>query len=426
VSETKTTGDAVIYTTLLCSVLLGVGAFASLIPAPSDWSRTWSFVVGWLAGELTVQAIVIQVTLLGVQAWWGWPQDGALVTALWCVGALVIAENLALIAIQRRATSAVARAARTSEPPISLEDLGRDRYGRWWRTAALWSLHPRDLVVTRDVPYGPLERHPLDVWHSSAKRPAAPVVLFVHGGAWTLGSKFGQGRPMLHEFTARGWLAVCINYRLAPGAPWPAQIEDVTRALGWVKTSIAQYGGDPDKVVVVGNSAGGHLVSLLALTADDPTWRPEGSSSVTDWTVAGCISQYGVLEMTGDPTVWRGHGTKLRHLLERAVVQSPYVGHEETFRSLSPIERITPSAPPFLVIQGGNDTLVDRNVAVAFVAKFKETATAPVYLVELPRTQHAFDLTASPRTTAVTRIEVGFAESVVALRSAGAPTRSAE
>jgi len=73
----------------------------------------------------------------------------------------------------------------------------------------------------------------------------APVLLYVHGGSWTFGDKREQGRPMLHEFVRRGWIAVVPNYRLAPRHPWPAQIEDVTRALGWVKKNIATYGGDP-------------------------------------------------------------------------------------------------------------------------------------------------------------------------------------
>ena len=57
--------------------------------------------------------------------------------------------------------------------------------------------------------------------------------------------------------------------------PWPAQIEDVTRTLAWIKKNIASHGGDPERVVVAGGSAGGHLAALLALSADDPTWRPE-------------------------------------------------------------------------------------------------------------------------------------------------------
>jgi hypothetical protein len=80
---------------------------------------------------------------------------------------------------------------------------------------------------------------------------------------------------------------------------------------------------------------------------------------------------------------------------------------------MSPFDRIGADAPPFFVVQGRNDTLVDVQVARDFVTKFREVANAPMYYVELPFTQHAFDISASPRTSATTRAAVAFAESVV-------------
>jgi hypothetical protein len=100
----------------------------------------------------------------------------------------------------------------------------------------------------------------------------------------------------------------------------------------------------------------------------------------------------------------------------------PYEGNEPLYTALSPYERIKPDSPPFFVVQGTNDTLVEVNVARAFVTKFRAVAFAPLYYVELPFTQHAFDLTASPRTSATTRAAVAFAESV----TRGRPPLSAE
>ena len=102
---------------------------------------------------------------------------------------------------------------------------------------------------------------------------------------------------MLHEFVRRGWIVVASNYRLAPRFPWPAQIEDATRALGWIKKNIATYGGDPSRVVVSGGSAGGHLASLLALCADNPTWRPADQADVDR---LGCARRAVVLRRLGD------------------------------------------------------------------------------------------------------------------------------
>jgi dienelactone hydrolase len=218
---------------------------------------------------------------------------------------------------------------------------------------------------------------------------------------------------MLHEFVRRGWIAVVPNYRLAPRNPWPAQARDVTRALGWVKKNVASYGGDPERVVISGGSAGGQLAALAALSANDPTWRPGDMADVTDWSVRGAMAFYGVLEMIGDESHWRGLGRGLRILLERRIVQVPYDGNEPLYRAMSPYDRIGVDAPPFFVVQGRNDTLVDVQVARDFVAKFRAIASAPMYYVELPFTQHAFDISASPRTSATTRAAVAFAESVV-------------
>ncbi len=109
-----------------------------------------------------------------------------------------------------------------------------------------------------------------------------------------------------------------------------------------------------------------------------------------------------------------GSGNGLRILLERRVVQLPFEGHRDLYEQMSPYHRITLDSPPFLVVQGGNDTLVDVNVARDFVEKFRRVALAPIYYVELPLTQHAFDHTASPRTSSTLRAAVAFAESVAA------------
>jgi acetyl esterase/lipase len=274
------------------------------------------------------------------------------------------------------------------------------------------------MQIIRDIAYGAEPRNQLDVWRLPTTPAGAPVVFYIHGGAWTFGNKREQGRPMLHEFVERGWIAVVCNYRLAPRDPWPAQMQDVTRTLAWIKLNIASHGGDPDRIVVSGGSAGGHLAALLALSANDPTWRPSDVDGVDDWSVRGCMPFYGVLEMTGDEELWRGLGKGLLVLLEGRVVQLPYVQHQELYRQMSPLERVDVNAPPFLVVQGGNDTLVDVNVARGFVDKFRRTALAPIYYVELPFTQHAFDVTASPRTSATTRAAVTFAESVTRPRPA--------
>ena len=134
----------------------------------------------------------------------------------------------------------------------------------------------------RDISYGDFGlRNQLDVWKRS-DLPAdarAPVLFQVHGGAWTMGRKEGQGEPLMAHLAERGWVCVTANYRLSPRATWPDHIVDVKRALAWTKTNIADYGGDPGFVVITGGSAGGHLCSLAALTAAAPSSNPGSKRS---------------------------------------------------------------------------------------------------------------------------------------------------
>ncbi|MCO5397668.1 alpha/beta hydrolase [Ralstonia soli] len=124
--------------------------------------------------------------------------------------------------------------------------------------------------VQRDQPYGPDERQRLDVFVHTATREAgqADVVVFVHGGAFLRGSKSFNG--LIYDnvsrwFARQGCVAINVEYRLAPQAPYPAGAEDVAAALDWVRTHAAGLGGNPQRIFLVGHSAGGaHVATYLA------------------------------------------------------------------------------------------------------------------------------------------------------------------
>jgi acetyl esterase/lipase len=125
-------------------------------------------------------------------------------------------------------------------------------------------------AIDRDRRYGDHERHRLDV-HTSGVGQAgdkAPVLLFVHGGGFTGGDKHVPGTPMYDHIGAwavrNGWVGVTMTYRLAPEHTWPAGAQDVAAAVQWVRGNIADYGGDPDRIVLAGHSAGCvHVASYL-------------------------------------------------------------------------------------------------------------------------------------------------------------------
>ena len=121
-----------------------------------------------------------------------------------------------------------------------------------------------------ELAYGPHERHRLDLY---GKGEALPVLLFVHGGGFVMGDKGDDGRwanaAVACMAAEAGMLGAVMNYRLAPDAPWPAGSEDVGTAVDWLRGHVAQYGGDPQRIVVVGTSAGAvHIAGWVKRDAD--------------------------------------------------------------------------------------------------------------------------------------------------------------
>jgi acetyl esterase/lipase len=125
--------------------------------------------------------------------------------------------------------------------------------------------------IERDLAYGSHPRHRLDVHTGSATGAdgaLVPVVVFVHGGGFVGGDKYVPGTPRYDLFGAwavrHGYVGVTMTYRLAPEFKWPSGAQDVAASIGWIREHIAAYGGDPDRIVVTGNSAGAvHVASYV-------------------------------------------------------------------------------------------------------------------------------------------------------------------
>jgi acetyl esterase/lipase len=237
-------------------------------------------------------------------------------------------------------------------------------------------------------------RHRLDVYRARDHEPGAPVLLQIHGGAWMIGNKDQQGLPLMYHLASRGWVCVAINYRLSPRATWPDHLLDCKRALAWIREHIAEYGGDPDYVVVTGGSAGGHLTAMMGLTANEPEWQPGFEDA--DTSVRAMIPFYGVFDWTGTSTDVRDDG--LREILEKYIVKQKYDDAPEVFKNASPMFHMRADAPPALVVHGDLDTLAPVEEAREFVARLRKTSKAPVTYVELKGAHHAFEVFNSIRT----------------------------
>jgi len=213
----------------------------------------------------------------------------------------------------------------------------------------------------------------LDVYRPRAEMSGCPTLLQIHGGAWILGSKNEQGIPLMRHLASRGWVCVSANYRLSPRATFPDHLIDCKRAVQWIREHGAEYGANPDFVVVTGGSAGGHLAALVALTANDPAYQPGFERA--DTSVAGCVAFYGVYDFTNRSGYWLHKG--LTRLLERRVMKVPLASAPEAYEKASPIARITAAAPPFFVVHGTHDTMVPVAEARAFAHGLRAATGGP-------------------------------------------------
>jgi acetyl esterase/lipase len=260
----------------------------------------------------------------------------------------------------------------------------------------LWKLRQqrRNLYRT-SVRYGSHPSQLLDVWRRK-HLPAqpAPVLIFVPGGAWIHGSRLLQGYALMSHLAELGWVCLSIDYRVAPHHRWPHHITDVKTAIAWARANVDKFGGDRNFVAIAGTSAGGHLSALAGLTINDIEMQaelPEGS----DTSVDAVVGIYGRYDWEDRSTAERA---RFMDFLERVVVKRKASRHPEIFRKASPIARVHPKAPPFLVIHGTGDSVIPVAQARSFVERLRAVSHSVVSYVELPGAGHAFDMIDGART----------------------------
>jgi acetyl esterase/lipase len=192
---------------------------------------------------------------------------------------------------------------------------------------------PKDGVqVHKDIAYGEDERHRLDVFVPEKKPSKAPVVVYFHGGGYIAGARSplpGLIYDNVSTFFARnGCIGVNATYRLAPQNKWPSGAQDVGRVVSWLRENAAKYGGDPEKIFVMGQSAGGtHVATWVFMDKVHGTAGPG---------VAGTILLSGVYSPVDPAYSEAAPGAN----------QVAYYGENAKWADVSPLYHVKPGHPP--------------------------------------------------------------------------------
>jgi len=243
---------------------------------------------------------------------------------------------------------------------------------------------PPEPLVKRDLPYVHKghERQVLDVY-APPKAKNLPVVFWIHGGGWQTGDKKDvQLKPRV--FVDKGFVFVSTNYRLLPGADMATIVRDVARSIHWVHEHIAEYGGDPKRLLVMGHSAGAQLAALIC--TDDRYLKAEGLPLSI---IKGCVPVDGdtydvpaIIEVA--ETRWRVHGLPPAKFGHREKFGNDPAKHKD-YSAVTHVAK-DKGIPPFLLLYVAGHP--DVSAQAQRLGKVLKEAEVPVTLFGAKETTH--------------------------------------
>jgi acetyl esterase/lipase len=258
------------------------------------------------------------------------------------------------------------------------------------------------IVTQMDVTYGTVGTHPLllDVYqpadHASGLRPA---VVLIHGGGWISLDKttmHGMGTYLARS----GFVAFSVDYRLMHAGEnlWPVQLDDVQRAVRWIRANAAKYGVDPDHIGAFGHSSGAQLAALLGM---------EETHDNSDSALAKYSSKVQAVVDVSGPTDFTTHGDSDADAFLSSFFGGDYAHHPAVWQDASPVFHVSKSVSPFLIVQGTHDENVPMAQAQELADKLQQ-AGASVKLVKV-EDGHTFQ-TPEARKTLVLETKAFFAQ----------------
>ena len=233
---------------------------------------------------------------------------------------------------------------------------------------------PDWVSVEANISYDSHPETKLDILKPKTATGKRPAILFIHGGGWVGGAKENVVANFCLPFLRKGFVVANVEYRLAKSALAPAAVSDVLKAAEWLSKNADKYGVDPKRIIVSGDSAGGHLALMVGLTPGQAKLGPSAK-------VAAVVNFYGITDV-GDVL----EGSNMRAY---TVAWSPdsLADRREVAHRVSPQTWVRKKLPPTLTIHGGEDPTVPYEHGVTFVKMMRDVGN-DAELYSVPKGKH--------------------------------------
>jgi acetyl esterase/lipase len=233
---------------------------------------------------------------------------------------------------------------------FALESLGLHDVGRIDTNGASYPV-PEGVKEERDIVYGMggEKELQLDLYSPKDLTEPVPAMIFIHGGGWRKGKRQDY-KMYTTQFAAKGYVTATVTYRLGPEGYFPNCVEDVKCAVRWMRANAEELHVDPERIAVIGGSAGGHLSMMVGYSSDVPELEGTGGHEGVSSAVAAVIDIYGPTDFTTGPN--------RNHKLLTNFMQGTYEELPEKFAKGSPLTYVDESDPPTLIFHGTVDSLV--------------------------------------------------------------------
>lgn len=208
-----------------------------------------------------------------------------------------------------------------------------------------------------------------------------PIAIIVHGGGYIGGTSKNGSEAYCADFLApAGYAVFSINYRLAPKYPYPAMVQDVQRAIRFIRAHASEWSADPKRMALVGGSAGGYLSNMAGLLSSDGDQAAKDPVDRESARVQAVVTLFGPSDFRGKPM-----NDNVRALLDAPIKEK---GQDAVFAEASPITHVSKSAPPFLLIHGDKDEAVPFTESTNLQQALR-TVGVRCDLIRIPNGPHA-------------------------------------